>query len=110
MSTIPKIIAQLLPSSTSLTDLYTVPTGKTATLSSVTVCNNSGSQLTFRISVAIAGVADNNKQYLYYDLPIDANDTFIATIGLTLAATDKIRVKTNSANGLSFNCFGIEQG
>ena len=44
---------------------------------------------------------------LYYDLPLAANDTFAATLGVTLGTTDKVRVYASTAN-LSFNLFGQE--
>ncbi len=108
MATTPKILGQVLPATTAITDAYTVPAATSATVSSVVVCNLSSSTLAFKVSVAIAGAADTNKQYLYFNVSIEGNDTFIATIGATLAATDKIRVATNSGNSLSFNVFGIE--
>ena len=108
MSTTPKVLGQSQPTSASLTDLYTVPAATSATVSSIVICNTSGSTRAFRISIAVAGAADNIKQYLYYDVSIESGDTFIATIGATLAATDKIRVKTDSGNSLSFSAFGIE--
>jgi hypothetical protein len=70
------------------------------------VCNRS-TAATFRISVAIAGAANDNKQYIYYDTPIPANETLMATVGISLGAADVIRVYASSAN-LSFNIFGIE--
>lgn len=109
MATTPKILGQALPTNTSVTDLYTVPSATSATVSSVVVCNLSTSTRLFRISVAVAGAADASKQYLYWDVAIEPNDTFIATIGATLAATDKVRCRTNSASDLAFNCFGIEK-
>jgi hypothetical protein len=62
---------------------------------------------TFRVSVAVGGGATANKDYIYYDLPIGANDTFIATVGLTLAATDVVRVYASNTN-LSFSLYGSE--
>jgi len=44
---------------------------------------------------------------LYYDLPIEANDTFTATIGMTLATTDVVKVYAGTAN-VSFNLYGTE--
>jgi hypothetical protein len=38
---------------------------------------------------------------------IAANDTFIATIGVTLATTDKVKVYATTAN-LTFQLFGSE--
>jgi hypothetical protein len=71
------------------------------------VCNRSSVLSTFRVSVAVGGGATANKDYIYYDLPIGANDTFIATVGLTLAATDVVRVYASNTN-LSFSLYGSE--
>lgn len=108
MSYATKVLGQLNPSATTLTALYTVPTATKTTGTSIVVANRSATPTSFRISVAVAGAADDAKQYLYYDVPISANDTFIATIGITLAATDVIRVYAGAAT-LSFNLFGIEE-
>lgn len=102
-----KVLAQSNPSATTLTAAYTVPGATSTVVSSIVVTNRSSSSTTFRISVAVAGAADSNEQYLYYDLTIPGNDTFIATIGGTLAATDVIRVYAAAAT-LSFNVFGTE--
>lgn len=102
-----KILAQSNPAATTSTTLYTVPGGTSATISSITVCNRSATPTTFRISVAIAGAALADQQYLYFDQAIDGNSTFIATIGITLAATDVIRVFAGAAT-LTFNAFGVE--
>lgn len=102
------ITKQSAPSATTLTDLYTVPGATSSTVSSIVVCNRGATSETFRIAIALAGAADATKQYLYYDLPIAANNTFIATIGVTLAAADVVRIYASNAN-LSFNIFAIEE-
>lgn len=102
-----KILGSSAPAATTLTDLYTVPASKSTTISSITVCNRAATAATFRISVAAAGAVDATNQYIYYDQTIDANSTYIATIGITLATTDKVRVYGSTAN-LSFNAFGVE--
>lgn len=101
-----KILGQAAPGVTTETALYTVPGGKQATVSSLTICNR-GADATFRISCSAGGGATANKDYVYYNLPLSANDTFIATVGGTLAATDVIRVYADSAD-LSFTAFGDE--
>lgn len=106
MSEVKKILGQVSPSATTETDLYVVPDAKGAVVSSIVVCNRSTSA-TFRVSVSYSGAATANKDYLYYDLTIAANDTFIFTIGITLSNADEIRVYASSAN-LSFSCFGAE--
>ncbi len=102
-----KILGQVAPLVTTLTTLYTVPALTRATSSSVVVCNRAATDTTFRISVAVASAVDTPKQYIYYDQPVEANSTFIATIGITLAASDAVRVYGASGD-LSFNLFGVE--
>lgn len=102
-----KILGQANPGATTLTDLYTVPAATSATVSTLTVCNRSATATSFRVSVAAAGAADALTQYLYYDQPIDANSTYAITIGMTLAATDKIRVYSTLAT-VTFCAFGVE--
>lgn len=101
------ILAQSKPAAATLTDAYTVPGATSTTVSTIVVCNQSSTATSFRISVAEAGAANTAAQYLYYDVAIPGNDTFCATIGATLAATDVIRVYNTLAT-LSFNVFGVE--
>lgn len=102
-----KVLGQLNPGATTLTKLYTVPAATQTVGSSIVVCNQAAAVGSFRVSVRVAGAADNAKQYLYYDEPLDANDTFIATIGMTLGATDEVWVYASAAT-MSFNLFGAE--
>jgi len=103
-----KVLAQSNPAAATPTDAYTVPALTSTTVSSLVVCNRSPSATpTFRISIAIAGAGADVKQYLYYDLALLPNDTFIATVGITLAATDVIRVYASTTD-LSFSFFGVE--
>lgn len=103
-----KVLGQLFPSVNTLTALYTVPNGLMASCSSISVCNQSSSTTAnIRVSVAVNGAADDPTQYLYYDLPVVINDTFVATVGLSLNAGDVVRVQTDLAN-VSFNLFGAE--
>lgn len=102
-----KVLGQSAPAATTLTDLYTVPGGTSTAASTLVVCNRSATGTTFRASVAVGGAADATSQYLYYDVTIVGNDTFCATLGLTLAATDKVRVYAGAAT-LTFSLFGVE--
>ncbi len=102
-----KVLGQVAPAATTLTDLYTAPAGTQVVVSSIIVCNRGNSDTTFRVAVAVAGASIENKQYLFYDTRIPANDTLAAQIGVTLGATDKIRVYAGNEH-LSFTAFGIE--
>jgi hypothetical protein len=101
-----KVLGQSNPAATTLTDAYTVPGATQAVVSSIVVANR-GAATSFRVSIAIAGAADDNKQYIYYDIAIGANTTFAATLGITLGAADVVRVYATLAT-LSFNIFGVE--
>ena len=107
MATIYKVLGQSSPSATTETPLYTVPSATSAIGSSIIIANRSTTVASFRVSIAVAGAATSNKDYIYYDLPIGANDTFIATIGITLATTDVVRVYSSNTN-LSFSLYGSE--
>ena len=101
------ILGQSNPSAATLTDAYTVPAATTAIVSSIVVANRSTTATSFRISLAVEGAADDDKQYIYYDLVIDNNDTFVATIGITLGPRDVVRVYATLAT-LSFTILGAE--
>lgn len=103
-----KVLGQSNPSAATLTTLYTVPAATTCTGSTIMVANRDAATTTFRVSVAVAGAADSLEQYIHYDIPIPGNDTFGATIGITLGAGDVVRVYATLAT-LSFNLFGIEE-
>jgi hypothetical protein len=107
MANVYKILGQISPSATTETDLYTVPVATSSVCSSISICNRGGTQTTFRVSLSQTGAATANKDYLYYDVTLAGNDTFIATIGVTLATTDVIRVYSGNAS-LSFQLFGTE--
>lgn len=102
-----KVLGQVSPSATTLTDLYTVPADTSATISTLCVCNHNGSKITFRVSVAVAGASDDTKQYIFRDQEVLSNDSLFATIGITLGAADVVRVYASATN-VSFSVFGVE--
>jgi hypothetical protein len=102
-----KVLAQSAPSATTNTDVYTVGSGKSAVVSTITVCNRAASSATYRIAIRVAGATIANEDYIAYDSVVPANDTINLTIGVTLAATDVVTVYASTAN-LSINLFGAE--
>jgi hypothetical protein len=102
-----KVLAQSAPSATTNTDVYTVGSGKQATVSTVTIANRAASSATYRIAIRVAGSALSNEEYIAYDASVPANDTIALTLGITLGAADVVTVYASSAN-LSFNIFGAE--
>jgi hypothetical protein len=87
--------------------VYTVGSGKSAVVSTITVCNRAASSATYRIAIRVAGATIANEDYIAYDSIVPANDTINLTIGVTLATTDVVTVYASTAN-LSINLFGAE--
>ncbi len=102
-----KVLGQVAPSATTETTLYTVPDKTQTTVSSIVICNRSGSARTYRINVSVEGATTSNKEYLFYDKSIAANVSEAHVIGITLNQTDVIRVYASTGD-LSFNLFGCE--
>ena len=102
-----KILGQSDPAATTVTTLYTVPDKTMTTVSSIVAANRTGSAITFRLSVHVEGASADDKQYLYYDKSIAANDSLTIVIGITLNQTDVVKVYTSAVN-MSFNMFGCE--
>ena len=102
-----KVLGQLDVSATTVTTLYTVPDMTQTTISSIVAANRTGLAITFRLSVHVAGAGADDKQYLYYDKSVSANDSFAIVLGITLNQADVLKVYTSSAN-MSFNAFGCE--
>ena len=102
-----KVLGQLDPAATTTTVLYTVPDMTQTTISSIVAANRTGSAITFRLSVHVAGAGADDKQFLYFDKSVAANDSLAIVIGITLNQTDVLKVYT-SAVDMSFNVFGCE--
>lgn len=103
-----KVLAQANPAATTETLLYTVPSATQAVISTIAVCNQSGTSGTYRIAVRPS--ADSTtaaKHYIVYGATVAGSDAVLLTIGVTLAAGDKILVYGSSANQ-SYSVFGSE--
>ena len=102
-----KVLGQAALAATTLTDVYTVPGGKSAVVSSIVFANRSATAAVVRASIAVAGAADTNKQYIAYDIALDGNVSIALTLGVTLGAADVVRGRADTAN-VSVNVFGTE--
>lgn len=100
-------IFQSRPSATTLTDAYTVGAATEAVLSSLVICNTGSSDDLVRVSIAPLGATDDDVHYIFHSLVIPAKDTFIATVGLTLQATDEVRVYSTEGT-TNFHGYGVE--
>jgi len=107
MPTVYRVLGQSAPSATTATTIYTVPSSTQTVVSSITVCNRSASNATYRISIRPDGAVLANQHYLIYDAQVLANDTVTLTLGITMDAADVLEVYASSAE-ISFNLFGSE--
>lgn len=107
MAIIYKVLGQINPTQDVLTTAYTVPALTQTIVSTVAVCNQSSSPVSFSIAVRPAGASIQNRHYINYNTPILPYDTVTLTLGLTLGNTDVISCSANSSS-LSFNIFGSE--
>jgi len=107
VSDIIKVLGQLDSSATTQQTLYTVPDLTQTTVSSFVACNRTGSAITFRLRINIAGASDDDKQFLYYGKSVAANDTFTAVIGMCLGQKDVVKTYASATN-MSFTLFGVE--
>jgi len=103
-----KVLGQANPSGSTETILYTTPSSTQAVASSIIICNQTSTSATFRIAVRPAADSTTSaKHYLVYGTTVAGNDTIVLTIGVTLAASDKILVYASTGN-LSFAAYGSE--
>ncbi len=107
MTDVIKVLGQLDPAATTTTVLYTAPNLTQTTVSSLVICNRTGSGITFRVSVHVAGAGANDKQFLFFDQALAANTTRTVVIGICLGQADVVKVYA-SAVDVSFNLFGVE--
>ena len=98
-------LAQRNPAAATLEDAYTVP-ASTKFEGRVLVANRSASATAFRISLALAGAADDPMQYIAYDVAITGNDT-AWTERFAIPAACVVRVYATLAT-LSFAITGLE--
>ena len=108
MSTNYKSLAQVDLTTTSLTDIYTVGSGKETVISTIIIANRTSSADSFRIAVRVDGDAISNKHYIAYDVPVAANDSTTLTLGISMSAGDVLSVQAETADRLSINVFGAE--
>lgn len=102
-----KILGQVIPGAAANTTLYEAGEKTQAVVSSLSICETGGAAATVRVFVVPKNGTASTSNALYYGLPMVANDTFVATIGMTLPAESTIVVYSSTAN-VCFQAFGSE--
>ena len=107
MGVVYKVLGQSAPAATTETALYTVPAATATIVSTITVCNRGSTEDYFNLSVSVGGGATAITDYVYFSVFVLPHDTFAATIGITMGATDVMRIVSTGGN-LTFSLFGQE--
>lgn len=108
MTTVYKVLAQSNPTPNTQSPVYATPTGNSAVISTITICNMSQSaNIRYSLAVQKANAALSSNHYVIYNSTVAANDTAALTLGLTLGSTDVLSANVNNAN-VSICVFGSE--
>ena len=100
--------APIQPGATTEADLYTVPSGFEAIISTLMICNNHATASdTFRVRKALNGAATNVNQSWFNEVPIGPGESMKLDAGMTLGDTDVIRVRSVGGN-VVFDIGGVE--
>lgn len=102
-----KILGQSNPTTTSLADLYTVPSAKEAFCSTLSICNFGATTANVTVVAREAGEAIDPKQHLLYNIPIVPADSLFLTLGISLFQNDVVSVSSTTSS-IAFGLFGSE--
>lgn len=106
MATEYKVLGQAAPDADVDTDLYTVPAGKSAVTSTLSVCNRSAVAKNYRVAVRPNGNTLSNVHYIVYDVSLGGADAVALTLGMAMQENTVVTVRGQGQ--LSFSLFGSE--
>jgi len=98
-------LASLRPANTNEAELYQVP-ASTELIGNLMVCNQSAVSRTYRVALTDSSAAATTDEWIRYDVPLLANLSH--DIGpISLGAGDTIRVRSGTADAVSFVLTGV---
>ena len=89
---------------TSYSNLYTVPSGKSAVISTLSIVNASTADITYRIAIVNSDITPTATDWIVFDSVVSANDGTHLTLGITLTAGQILKVSSSSTSSV-FWCF-----
>lgn len=108
MASVYKILGQISPGDTNVTDLYTVPNAGQVVISTIAAANLTSVDKSFDIYVRSNGTAAAAANAICYNVVVPKNTTSTMTLGITADSGDVISVKSYAANSITFSAFGLE--
>lgn len=89
---------------TTYATLYNTSSTATAVISTIAVTNTASTSATYRIGIMGSAGTPAAANWVVYDATVAANDTVFITTGITLSASQYIRV-SSSANTVTFSAY-----
>jgi hypothetical protein len=83
-----------------------VPAGKQWLVSTIAICNQGSSAITYRLGISTTTSPTGN-QWLVYGATVPANDTVTLTLGITMGSDWRIMTSASSST-VSLQAFGTE--
>ena len=108
-----KILGQIAPSSNTLTNVYVTGASVSSVVNTIYLCNQDSANANVSLIVRPVNEALANKHYILQDQRLDAADTIILNLNITmnsdviLAANIATRTGEATAN-CSVNAYGVE--
>jgi len=108
-----KILGQIAPSQNTLTNVYVTGASASSVVNTIYLCNQDSSNANVSVIVRPVNETLANKRYILQDQKLDAADTIILNLNITmnsdviLAANISTRAGEVNAN-CSVNAFGVE--
>lgn len=103
-----KVLGQTNPTTTDNANLYTVPSGTAAVISSLVVTNVTDTEALVNVFVRQGGASATTSNSILYEVPVAPYTVAAFTLGITMAAGDIITVRSATANAVAFHAFGSE--
>ena len=108
MATTYKILGQARPTDANVADLYTVPSSTSSVVSTITATNVDGTASNISIYVVPNGDTAGADNALVYQAELAGSSVQSFTIGITLAAGDKLAVQSATGSSTTYQAFGSE--
>jgi len=105
-----KRLGAINPTANTQTNVYVIPAATEAVISTVTICNQSSSNVSYSLISMTAGEFSSPapvKTFLVRGATVPAADTIVLTLGLTMNAGSILSANTNSGS-VSILAFGSE--
>jgi len=104
-----KQLGQLRPPNTTATSIYSPPASTTTIITSLVICNTTGSSVKARVFIDDDGTTYDQSTALIYDPDIAANTTVEFSIYWTMNDDNgNLAVRTETNDALTFTVFGVE--